>query len=113
MATPSLSSRLEINRKDQAFWYRLPRERPSLRQKARRFTADRVAGRNVTVSVLDTDRYGRAVGAVTTDDGTILNRELLTNGYAGSTRAIPRFLFAANGRRRRCGLGRRRLALVR
>ena len=34
------------------------------------------------VSVLDTDRYERSVGVVTTDDGGILNRELLTNGYA-------------------------------
>ena len=59
-----------------------PEKGQAFGQKARRFTADRVAGRNVTVSVLDTDRYGRTVGVVKTEDGGILNRELLTNGYA-------------------------------
>lgn len=59
-----------------------PEKGQAFGQKARSFTADRVAGRNVTVSVLDTDRYGRAVGVVKTDDGGVLNRELLANGYA-------------------------------
>ncbi|MBD5418326.1 MAG: thermonuclease family protein [Desulfovibrio sp.] len=59
-----------------------PEKGQAFGQKARRFTADRVAGRNVTVSVLDTDRYGRAVGVVKTEDGRILNQELLANGYA-------------------------------
>lgn len=59
-----------------------PEKGQAFGQKARHFTAERVAGRNVQVSVLDTDRYGRAVGVVKTEDGGILNQELLTNGYA-------------------------------
>lgn len=59
-----------------------PEKEQAFGQKARRFTAERGVCRNVHVSILDTDKYGRAVGLVKTDDGSILNRELLTNGYA-------------------------------
>lgn len=59
-----------------------PEKGQAFGQKARHYTAARVAGRNVQVRILGSDRYGRAVGVVRTDDGSILNQELLTNGYA-------------------------------
>lgn len=59
-----------------------PEKKQSFGQQARRFTADRVGNRDVQVEIFDTDRYGRTVGIVKTDDGGILNRELLINGLA-------------------------------
>ncbi len=50
--------------------------------RAKQFTSHAVFKKHVTVQVQDVDRYGRAVGVVTTSDGTNLNRELLANGMA-------------------------------
>ena len=51
-------------------------------QNAKKFTGDLVAGKIVTIEVKDTDRYGRTVGVVKLNDGTILNEELLKAGLA-------------------------------
>ena len=59
-----------------------PEKKQAFGQKATQFTAQRVAGENVRVQIMDTDRYGRSVGVVYTENGTNLNRELLTNGLA-------------------------------
>ena len=50
--------------------------------RAKQFTSDLVFGKIVQVTVKDTDRYGRTVGVVTTEDGNSLNDELLKAGLA-------------------------------
>lgn len=50
--------------------------------RAKQFTSRTVFKKRVSIQVQDIDRYGRAVGIVTTQDGTVLNRELLANGMA-------------------------------
>lgn len=54
-----------------------PEKNQGFGQKARQFTADKVAGKNVTVEALDKDRYGRIVGLVGS-----LNQELVRLGLA-------------------------------
>jgi endonuclease YncB( thermonuclease family) len=49
---------------------------------ARRFAVQAVARREVTVQVLDVDRYGRSVGLVAYAGGRLLNRELVRAGLA-------------------------------
>lgn len=49
---------------------------------ARKFTSDLCFGKEVTVEVTDTDRYGRKVGKVTLPDGQLLNHELVAAGMA-------------------------------
>lgn len=39
-----------------------------------------VAGEDVLVKILDTDRYGRVVGLVETEDGTEVNRQMVREG---------------------------------
>jgi endonuclease YncB( thermonuclease family) len=46
------------------------------------FTRGRALGRRVTVIMTDIDKYGRIVGWVILPDGTILNRELVREGWA-------------------------------
>ena len=50
-------------------------------QNAKAFTSSQVMGKTVDVQVIDTDRYGRAVGVVTVGD-LVLNKHLLEYGYA-------------------------------
>ncbi len=50
--------------------------------RAKSFTADLVGNREVTVRVVDRDRYGRAVGDVVLADGRHLSHELLRAGLA-------------------------------
>ena len=50
-------------------------------QNAKAFTSSQVMGKQVDVQVLDTDRYGRAVGVVTVGD-LVLNKHLVEYGYA-------------------------------
>lgn len=54
-----------------------PEKSQAFGQKAKQFTSSKVAGKNVTVAVLDKDRYGRFVGLVGS-----LNQELVQNGFA-------------------------------
>jgi endonuclease YncB( thermonuclease family) len=49
---------------------------------SRTFTSELCFGKEVTVEVKDTDRYGRKVGIVTLPDGRVLNQELLKAGLA-------------------------------
>ncbi len=49
---------------------------------ARTFTSEACFGKEVTVEVKDTDRYGRKVGIVTLPDGRVLNHELVKAGLA-------------------------------
>lgn len=49
---------------------------------ARQFLHDLIAGTTVTVQLVETDRYGRTVGIVSTQDGRIVNEELLNAGLA-------------------------------
>lgn len=59
-----------------------PEKKQAFGRQALNFTIERVAGRPVAVDMLDTDQYGRTVGLVRSEDGGILNQELLTNGLA-------------------------------
>jgi len=49
---------------------------------AKQFTSALAFGKEVTVTVYDTDRYGRTVGTVKLLDGRILNQELVKAGLA-------------------------------
>lgn len=49
---------------------------------AKQFVLDLAALKIVTVTVVDTDRYGRSVGNVILPDGRNLNREIVKAGYA-------------------------------
>lgn len=59
-----------------------PESKQAFGTRARQSTSGHVFGKRVRVEVADTDRYGRTVGIVTAPDGTVLNRELLTEGMA-------------------------------
>ena len=59
-----------------------PEKSQAFGQRAKQFTLDKAAQKNVTVEVRDHDRYGRTVGEVFLPDGKSLNRELVRNGYA-------------------------------
>lgn len=59
-----------------------PEKSQAFGQRAKQFTLDKAALKNVTVEVRDHDRYGRTVGEVFLPDGKSLNRELVHNGYA-------------------------------
>lgn len=49
---------------------------------AKQFTSDLSIHKNVSVEVIDIDRYGRTVGIVHLPNGEILNEELLKAGLA-------------------------------
>jgi len=51
-------------------------------RRARAYTASRVFGKEVTVEVVDRDRYGRLVARVYTPEGEELNRALVREGLA-------------------------------
>lgn len=50
--------------------------------RAKQITSDMAFGREVTVQVKTTDRYGRFVGGVILPDGLSLNKDLVHAGYA-------------------------------
>ena len=50
--------------------------------RAKQFTSYLVFGRNVTVIVQGTDRYGRTIAHITTDQGLDLSTELMRAGFA-------------------------------
>jgi micrococcal nuclease len=58
-----------------------PEKSQAYGKKAKKFTANLVAGKTVDVKVYDTDRYGRSVGVVFVD-GRNVNREIVRNGFA-------------------------------
>ena len=49
---------------------------------AKQFTSALVFGKEVTVTVQDSDKYGRTIGEVTLLDGRVLNHELVKAGLA-------------------------------
>lgn len=51
-------------------------------ERAKQFTSERAFGREVSIRVVDHDRYGRTVAEVILADGRSLNRELVRAGYA-------------------------------
>jgi endonuclease YncB( thermonuclease family) len=59
-----------------------PERKQAFGMKAKQFTSSLAFGKNVTVTVMNKDRYGRYVAIVRLDDGRILNRELVRHGYA-------------------------------
>jgi len=58
-----------------------PEKAQAYGKKAKKFTANLVAGKTVKIKVYDTDRYGRSVGVVSVDE-TNVNREIIRNGLA-------------------------------
>jgi micrococcal nuclease len=81
-------------------------------RKATKFTANRVAGKIVTVIHMDTDRYGRAVAIVKSpNDPETVNAALVRNGFAWVYRKYCRANFCSdwidyerNARSKRVGL---------
>lgn len=59
-----------------------PERKQAFGQRARQFMAQRTAGENVRVEIMDYDRYGRTVGVVYAENGQNVNRELLSSGMA-------------------------------
>ena len=59
-----------------------PEKSQAFDQKAKQFTSDFAFGKTVTVTVKDTDRYGRIVGEVVREDSKVLNQELVRAGFA-------------------------------
>ena len=59
-----------------------PEKGQAFGSKAKQFTSEQAFGKDVTVNVKDTDRYGRTVGIVILPDGRSLNEELVYQGLA-------------------------------
>lgn len=59
-----------------------PEKRQAFGKRAKRFTSDLVFAKEVTVKVMDIDRYKRIVGEVILEDGTNLNQALVRAGLA-------------------------------
>ena len=59
-----------------------PEMHQSFGHKAKKFTANMVFGKEVTLIPRDKDHYGRIVAEVMLDDGTSLSKELLKAGLA-------------------------------
>ena len=59
-----------------------PEKRQPFGTRAKRYTSEMAFGKEVTVRVKTTDRYGRIVGEVILPDGLSLNKELVYVGLA-------------------------------
>ncbi len=59
-----------------------PERKQAFGAKAKKFTGDRAFGKQVTVEVVDRDRYGRDIGMVILPDGSNLNHALVKAGLA-------------------------------
>src|SRR2546422_9117216 len=59
-----------------------PEKGQAFGQRAKQFTSTLVFGKEVTVTVQDSDKYGRTIGEVTLLDGRVLNHELVKAGLA-------------------------------
>ncbi|MFX0200221.1 MAG: thermonuclease family protein [Candidatus Hodarchaeota archaeon] len=59
-----------------------PEKKQAFGTNAKQFTSDMAFGKEVTVRIQTTDRYGRAVGVVVLPDGKNLNWELVGAGLA-------------------------------
>jgi endonuclease YncB( thermonuclease family) len=58
-------------------------------KQARQFTEDKVLGRRVQVNIAMIDRHDRRIGEVITEDGWVLNEELVHAGLAWYYRVNP------------------------
>ena len=58
-----------------------PERKQPYSNKAQQFTSSLVAGKDVSVEIYDTDRYGRMVGVVYADS-TNVNQEIVRAGFA-------------------------------
>jgi len=59
-----------------------PEKKQAFGTRAKQFTSDLAFGKEVTVRIQTTDRYGRIVGMVILPDGKNLNWELVGTGFA-------------------------------
>ena len=59
-----------------------PEKSQAFGQRAKQFTSELVFGKDVTVTVHDTDKYGRTIGEVKLLDGRVLSQELVKAGLA-------------------------------
>ena len=59
-----------------------PEKRQAFGNRAKQYTASKLAGRRVTVEAIDRDRYGRTVGIVQEEGGESINEQLLKAGLA-------------------------------
>jgi len=59
-----------------------PEKNQDFGNKAKQFTSNQCIGKAVIVKIMDTDRYGRAIGLVALPNGKTLNKELLKAGLA-------------------------------
>jgi endonuclease YncB( thermonuclease family) len=87
-----------------------PEKAQAFGKQAKKFTASLTSGKQVSVKVYDTDRYGRSVGVVFVS-GTNVNQEIIRNGYAWQYRKYCKASFCSdwsrleqNARRDRRGL---------
>ena len=51
-------------------------------ERAKQFTSNQAFGKTVTVQVSEIDYYDRYIGVVTLPDGSVLNSNIVRNGYA-------------------------------
>jgi endonuclease YncB( thermonuclease family) len=80
---------------------------------ATNFTRRKTLYRKANLTIIDTDRYGRKVGVLSLDDGTVLNEALLREGHAwlyGAYCKTPRCIrwkaLEAEAKKNRAGLWR-------
>lgn len=59
-----------------------PERKQPFSKRAKQFTSDAIFGKNVKISVLKKDRYGRSIANVFYDDNLNLGKELLKAGMA-------------------------------
>ena len=59
-----------------------PESQQTFGSQATRFTANKVLHKTVQIVEKDVDRYGRSVALVYTEDGELLNEQLVENGLA-------------------------------
>jgi endonuclease YncB( thermonuclease family) len=59
-----------------------PERKQPYSKKAKQFTSDAIFGKNIEISVLKKDRYGRFIANVFYDNKKNLSKELLKAGYA-------------------------------
>jgi len=59
-----------------------PERRQPFGTKAKQFTSDLCFGKTVEVETVDTDRYGRTVALIRSENGKVLKEEILSVGFA-------------------------------
>lgn len=67
-----------------------PEKSQAYGQAAKQFTSDLCFGKEVTLKIVNKDRYGRTVGKVYLPDGTSVNNTIVKEGYAWQYRAYSK-----------------------